>query len=53
MKKAPRLPGLDFTLRNKLNKLKDRTEPKDDSNNFVGIPPALSAPLLSPSDYIV
>ena len=29
IKKASRAPGLDITLRNRLNKLKDRPEPKD------------------------
>ena len=31
---APRQPGLDTTLRNRLNRLKDRPEPKDGNNDL-------------------
>ena len=33
-KKALRPAGLDISLRNRLNKLKDGPEPKDDNNNL-------------------
>ena len=32
-KKAPRPPGINFTIRKRLNKLKNRAEPIDDDNN--------------------
>ena len=34
MKIAPRQPGLNTTLRNRLNRLKDRPEPKDSTNDL-------------------
>ena len=34
IKKAARPPGLDITFINRLNKLKNRSEPKDDNNNL-------------------
>ena len=34
IKKARRPPGLDITLRSKLNKLKNKSEPKDNNNNL-------------------
>ena len=34
IKKAPRPPGVDFAVRKKLEKLKNRPEPKDDDDNF-------------------
>ena len=40
MKKAPRPPILDDYLKNRLNKLKDRPEPKDDDNNNLSPPPS-------------
>ena len=47
MKKALRPPGLDINLRNRLNKLKDRPEPKNDNNNLF--PPPSPPPQPPPS----
>ena len=51
MKKAPRPRGLQITLRNRLNKLKDRPEPKYDNNHIFPsfsispkLPPSFSQP---------
>ena len=38
MKKSPRPPGVDFAIRKRLDKLKDRPEPKDSSNNISSPP---------------
>ena len=43
LKKAPRPPGIDITLRNRLNKLKNRPEPKHDNNN-LSPPPSPQPP---------
>ena len=41
MKKAPRPPGVDFAIRKRLEKLKNRPEPKDDNANFnLLLPPS-------------
>ena len=40
VKKAPRPPIFDNYLKNRLNKLKDRPEPKDDDNNNLSPPPS-------------
>ena len=34
-----RPPGVDFTIRKRLEKLKNRSEPKDDNDNFNSLPP--------------
>ena len=47
MKIAPRQPGLNTTLRNRLNRLKDRPEPKDGNNNLS--PTASPSPQPLPS----
>ena len=47
MKIAPRQPGLNTTLRNRLNRLKDRAEPKDGNNNLS--PTASPSPQPLPS----
>ena len=50
IKKAPRPPGVDFAIRNRLEKLKNRPEPKDDDDNFNLSPPPspLRPPALGP-----
>ena len=35
IKKAPRPPGVDFAISKRLEKLKNRPEPKDDDDNFI------------------
>ena len=35
----PRLPGVDFPITKRLEKLKNRSEPKDDNDNFDLLPP--------------
>ena len=41
MKKAPRPPGVDFAIRKRLEKMKNRPEPKDDNANFnLLLPPS-------------
>ena len=47
MKKALRPPGLDINLRNRLNKLKDRPEPKYENSNLF--PPSSAPPQPPPS----
>ena len=39
IKKSPRAPGVNFTIRRRLDKLKDRPEPKG-SNNNISPPPS-------------
>ena len=39
MKKTPRPPGVDFAIRKRLGKLKNRPEPKGDNANFNLSPP--------------
>ena len=39
IKKAPRPRGVNFVIRKKLEKLKNRPEPKDDDHNFNSLPP--------------
>ena len=39
MKKTPRPPGVDFAIRKRLGKLKNRPEPKGDNVNFNLSPP--------------
>ena len=39
IKNVPRPPGIDSVIRNRLNKLKDRPEPKDNNNNNFSPPP--------------
>ena len=41
---APRQPGLDTTLRNGLNRLKDRPEPKDGNNDLSPTPSSSPQP---------
>ena len=48
VKKDPRPPGLDNSLRKRLNKLQDRPEQKDDDNNDIS-PPLPSPPQAPPS----
>ena len=50
IKKAPRPPAVDFAIRNRLEKLKNRPEPKDDDDNFNLSPPPspLRPPALGP-----
>ena len=40
VKKVPRPPGLDNSLRKRPNKLKDRPEPKDNDNKDISQPPS-------------
>ena len=40
VKKVPRPPGLDNSLRKRPNKLKDRPEPKDNDNKDISPPPS-------------
>ena len=47
LKNAPRLPGIDLAIRNRLNKVKDRPEPKDNNSNFS--PP--SSPTSPPPSF--
>ena len=48
IKNAPRPPGIDSAIRNRLNKLKDRREPKDNNNNnFLPPPPPSHASFFS------
>ena len=49
-KNAPRPPGVDFAIKDILNKLKDRPEPKHNNNNFSP-PPSLSPPPRPPSFF--
>ena len=44
IKQAPGPPGIDYALRNRLNKLRDRQEPPDNNN----ISPLPSTPVLPP-----
>ena len=39
IKKAPRPPGVDFAIRERWEKLKNRPESKDDDNDFNLLPP--------------
>ena len=48
MKKAPRPPIFDDYLKNRLNKLKDRSEPKDDDDNNNNLSPPPSPPSFPP-----
>ena len=48
VKKAPRPLIFDNYLKNRLNKLKNRPEPKDDDNNNNNFSPPPSPPLLPP-----
>ena len=48
IKKFPRPPGVDFAIRKRLDKLKDKPEPKD-SNNNISPPP--SAPPQPPPSF--
>ena len=50
IKKAPRPPDLDYRLRNRLEKLKDRKDPFSNNNNN-NLSPPLSPPL--PSSFFV
>ena len=49
-KNAPRSPEVDFAIKNILNKLKDRPEPKHNNNNFSP-PPSSSWPPRPPSFF--
>ena len=48
IKQVQETPGIDYALRNRLNKLRDRHEPTDNNNNNFSPPPSPPAVLPGP-----
>ena len=48
IKKAPPPPGTDFAIQNTLDKLRNRSEPKDNNYNNFSPPPSPPPPLFPP-----